>query len=122
MMEFSKELIEKAKGAQNAQELVALAKAENVDLSLDQATEYMKTLHPTSGEVADAELDNVSGGCGARSGERVSRYASCCKEFVYRFSEETRTYSDWRRKEHACYQCKNFDSNGNGRDGICRHP
>ncbi len=65
MKELTKELIEKAKGAQNAQELVALAKAENVDLSLDQATEYMKTLHPTSGEVADAELGNVSGGCDA---------------------------------------------------------
>ena len=44
-MNVSKELLKKAKTAKTAQELLELAKAENIELS-------------------DEELDNVAGGCG----------------------------------------------------------
>ena len=47
-MNISKELLEKAKTAKSAEELLAMAKAEKVELS-------------------DEELDNVSGGCGGRT-------------------------------------------------------
>ena len=43
-MNVSKELLEKAKTAKKAEELIEMAKAENIELS-------------------DEELDNVSGGC-----------------------------------------------------------
>ncbi len=62
-MEFSKEVIEKAKQAKTADELIKIAKAENIELSAEQAENVYKELQK-SGELSDEELDNVSGGCG----------------------------------------------------------
>ena len=59
-MNISKELLEKAKIAKTAEELLAMAKAENIELSAEQAfAELNKT-----GELSDEELDNVAGGVG----------------------------------------------------------
>ena len=63
-MNVSKELLEKAKTAKSAEELLAMAKVENVEMSAEQAAEYFVTIH-ASGELSDEELDNVSGGCGS---------------------------------------------------------
>ncbi len=82
MTELTKELIEKAKLAQTAEELVTLAKAENMDLSLEQATEYMETLHPPMGELKDDDLDNVAGGaCHTKDGRRVVTVTQACKHW-----------------------------------------
>ena len=62
-MNISKELLEKAKTAKTAEELLELAKAENIELTAEQAKEYFATIH-ASGELSDEELDNVAGGCG----------------------------------------------------------
>ena len=62
-MNISKELFEKAKQAKTAEELLAMAKAENIELSAEQAAKAFAELNKT-GEVSDEELDNVSGGCG----------------------------------------------------------
>ena len=62
-MNVSKELLKKAKTAKSAEELLELAKAENIELTEEQAKEYFATIH-ASGELSDEELDNVSGGCG----------------------------------------------------------
>ena len=62
-MNISKELLEKAKQAKTAEELLAMAKEENIELTDEQAKEYFATIH-ASGELSDEELDNVSGGCG----------------------------------------------------------
>ena len=61
-MNISKELLEKAKTAKSAEELLELAKAENIELTAEQAKEYFATIH-ASGELSDEELDNVAGGC-----------------------------------------------------------
>ena len=63
-MNISKELIEKAKTAKTAEELLEMAKEESVEMSAEQAAEYFVTIH-ASGELSDEELDNVSGGCGS---------------------------------------------------------
>ena len=62
-MNISKELIEKAKTAKSAEELLAMAKAENIELTEEQAAKAFAELNKT-GELSDEELDNVSGGCG----------------------------------------------------------
>ena len=62
-MNISKELLEKAKQAKTAGELLEMAKAENIELTAEQAKEYFATIH-ASGELSDEELDNVAGGCG----------------------------------------------------------
>ena len=63
-MEISKELIEKAKTAKSAEELLAMAKAENIEMTAEEANKVYAELHKT-GELSDEELDNVAGGCGS---------------------------------------------------------
>ena len=61
-MKLSKELLEKAKTAKSAEELLAMAKAENIDLSAEGAEKAFAELNKT-GELSDEELNNVAGGC-----------------------------------------------------------
>ena len=62
---MDKELIKKAKEAKSAEELLALAKENNIGMTGEQAKAYFAQLHPAAGELADDELDAVAGGgCG----------------------------------------------------------
>ena len=61
-MNISNELLEKAKKAKSAEELLELSKAENIELTAEEAARYFAELHKT-GELSDEELDNVAGGC-----------------------------------------------------------
>ncbi|MGM9644947.1 MAG: hypothetical protein ACI3X1_07660 [Eubacteriales bacterium] len=62
-MKLTNELIEKAKTAKSAEELLEIAKAENIELAEEEAAKAFAELH-RSGELSDNELDNVAGGCG----------------------------------------------------------
>ncbi|MGN0813939.1 MAG: hypothetical protein ACI4MH_01750 [Candidatus Coproplasma sp.] len=61
-MELANELIQKARTAKTAEELLEMAKAEGVELSQEEAARYFSEFHKT-GELSDDELDNVAGGC-----------------------------------------------------------
>lgn len=61
-MNISKELIEKAKTAKSAEELLEMAKAENIELTEEEAAKAFEELNK-NGELSDEELDNVAGGC-----------------------------------------------------------
>ena len=63
-MNVSKELLEKARTANSTEELLAMAKAESVELTEEQAEKAFAELNKT-GELSDEELNNVSGGCGS---------------------------------------------------------
>ena len=60
-MKFTDEMIEKAKNAKTAEELLELAKAENIEMTAEEAAKTFADLHK-SGELSDDELDNVAGG------------------------------------------------------------
>ena len=60
-MKFTSEQIGKAMAAKTAEELLAMAKAENVAMTEDEAAKIFAELHKT-GEMSDAELDNIAGG------------------------------------------------------------
>lgn len=60
---FTAGLIEKAKQAKSAVELLAIAKKNGFELTEDEAKNYFERLN-NSGELSDDELNNVSGGCG----------------------------------------------------------
>ena len=90
-MNISKELLEKAKTAKSEEDLLAMAKAEKVELTEEEAAKAFAELHKM-GELSDEELDNVAGGCAGpyqsgdtplfNSGDRVKyrkkiRYANC---------------------------------------------
>ena len=62
-MNVSKELLEKAKTAKSAEELLAMAKAENIELNAEEAAQAFAKMNK-NGELSDEELDNVAGGCG----------------------------------------------------------
>ena len=61
-MKLTKELIEKAKTANTAEELLAMAKAENIEMTAEEAEKAFAELNKT-GELSDEELNNVAGGC-----------------------------------------------------------
>ena len=62
MTNLTPEMIEKAKAAKSAEELLAIAKAEGIEMIADEAATYFAQLNPAGGELDDDELDNVAGG------------------------------------------------------------
>lgn len=62
MQDFNAEMIEKAKVAKSAEELLEIAKAEGINITVDEAATYFAQLNPEGAELSDTELDNVSGG------------------------------------------------------------
>ena len=74
MKNVKPEMIEKAKVAKSADELLELAKENGVEMTADEAATYFAQLNPKSGELSDDDLDNVAGGgCGGsvRVGDNV---------------------------------------------------
>lgn len=69
-MNISKELLEKAKTAKTVKELIEMAKAENVELTSEQAADYFLRINAED-EISDEELHNVAGGgCNGLSGPK----------------------------------------------------
>ena len=98
-MKISKELLEKAKTAKTAEELLAMAKAEKIELTEEEATKAFAELNK-NGQLSDEELDNVAGGCEGRTpkfsvNDRVSHKGSDGKEVygtVVRIGQEKYYY------------------------------
>ena len=67
-MENNKELFAKAKAAETPEALLTLAKENGMEMTEESAAAYFEILHPKAGELADEELNNVSGG-GCRKGD-----------------------------------------------------
>jgi predicted ribosomally synthesized peptide with nif11-like leader len=68
MKNLTPEMIEKAKAAKSAEELLALAKESGVEMTADEAATYFAQLNPKSGELNDDDLDSVAGGaCSSNS-------------------------------------------------------
>ena len=67
MTNLNHEMIEKAKAAKSAEELLELAKANGVEMTADEAATYFAQLAPKSGELDDDDLDAVAGGACART-------------------------------------------------------
>lgn len=61
MNNFTPELIAKAKAAESAEELLALAKENNVELTEEEAKVCFEQLH-ANGAVSDDDLEAVAGG------------------------------------------------------------
>ena len=63
-MEMNKKLLAKAKETKTPEELMKFAKENGMEITKEKAEEYFKQLNTSSGEIADDELENISGGCG----------------------------------------------------------
>ena len=71
MKNLTPELIEKAKAAKSAEELLALAKENGVELTEEEAKTYFEQIG-ASGAVSDDDLDAVSGGWDCPGGDDTS--------------------------------------------------
>ena len=80
MQGFNTEMIEKAKAAKSAEELLELAKAGGVKMTADEAVTYFAQLNPNGSELDDDVLDAVTGGCGENL--PLYRNYSMVKEFT----------------------------------------
>ena len=69
MKNLKPEMIEKAKVAKTAEELLEIAKANNIDMTADEAATYFAQLNSKSGELDDDDLDAVAGGASGCSEE-----------------------------------------------------
>ena len=74
MEKMNNELIEKAKQANSAEEIAALAKENGVEMTEEQAKTVYEKFHPVSGEIEDDELENVAGGGCGESTNSDSKY------------------------------------------------
>ena len=80
MKNFNAEMIEKAKVAKSVEELLEIAKANNIEMTADEAKTYFAQLTPMSGELSDDDLDAVAGGACATIASGRVRITSgqCC--------------------------------------------
>ena len=76
MKNITPELIAKAKAAKSAEELLALAKENGVELTEEEAKTYFEQIG-ASGEVSDDDLDAVSGGWDCPSDEEKQYFEVC---------------------------------------------
>jgi len=112
---MNKFMMEKAKEAKTAAELMELAKAENIELTEKEAQELFTRLH-AEGELSDDELGNVAGGGCSEStalkynvGDIVALVSKRCPDcngsvfrITYAVKDATRTSDYWLE----CIHCK----------------
>ena len=91
-MEFSKELLTKAKSAENSAALLALAKENGMELTQEEADAYFAELHKT-GELSDDELENVTGGGCRKNGHLVVSIGYGCD--LWRCKRHPYERRDW---------------------------
>lgn len=132
-MNISQELLEKAEAAKTAEELFELAKAENIEMTEEEAAKAFAELHK-EGELADDELDNVTGGIcenpspegGMDDANAVTFLYSVGQTIKYKnldnkIKEATIVYAFVRHldgKHYPRYKIEEKDENGNIRNYI----
>lgn len=101
-MEMNKELLAKAKSAKSLEELIAIAKENGMELTEESAQAYFELLNQQTGEIADEELDNVSGGGCYNGGRLVVTVGHACTLFECKKCGGT-AYVTW--DDLLCHRC-----------------
>ena len=111
-MELNNEILAKAKAAKTPEELIEIARENDVEMTEEGAKAYFDLLHPKTGEMSDDELDNVaSGACYRGDGRMVTTVANLCREWRCK-KDGSRMESDHRPicckcgKTAFCSNCK----------------
>ncbi len=97
---MTNELIEKAKECKSAEELLALAKENNIEMTAEEAAEQYAMLH-NEGELSDDELDGAAGGgCHKKDGRLVVTTQYGCGNWKCKHNDGGRklTYEEMRSK------------------------
>ena len=89
-MEFTQELLQKAKQAENSAALLALAKENGWDMTQEEADTLFARMHG-KGELSDEELENVTGGCGKKpQPQLISDVEKCCQYWTCMYDGSTK--------------------------------
>ena len=111
-MELNNEILAKAKAAKTPEELIEIARVNDVEMTEEGAKAYFDLLHPKTGEISDDELDEVAGGaCYRGDGRMVTTVANLCREWRCK-KDGSRMESDHRPicckcgKTAFCSSCK----------------
>lgn len=84
MKNLTPEIIEKARDAQNPEELRSLAAAHGWEMTPEEGEAYFARLCPAMGELADEELENISGGgCHGSDGRMITTVLNHCYSKYY---------------------------------------
>ena len=127
MKNLTPEMIEKAKAAKTAEELLAIAKAEGVEMTEAEAAAYFAQLNPKTGELDDDDLDNVAGGsCESTSSGRTVVSSGCaCLNGQFEHVCVNPSAGDYtlRRNDHEGLRktWAEFAYGYGGRCGVCYH-
>jgi hypothetical protein len=110
-------MIEKAKVAKSAEELLEIAKANNIEMTADEAATYFAQLNPKSGELDDDDLDSVAGGACSTRDDAKSKVANlACPQCgaVGKFTHNN-SYVDghWWACRSCLAECWTEDAEGN---------
>ncbi len=108
----NEELMAKARGAKSAEELLALAKENDVEFTEEQANAYFEQMNKT-GELSDDELDSVAGGgCHKSDGRLVVSYCYKCERWkCKKCGGGTKPHPTIRNLNEMIHNCPTFACN-----------
>ena len=112
-MDFTMEQIQKAMTAASAEELLAMAKEDGIELTLTEAEEYYSELHQNY-EMSDDELSAVAGGKGESYNGFDETIAAKCRR--YRPNVPEGTIPD----TPLCFYCAHFAKGETKVYGVCK--
>ncbi len=78
---MTNEMMQKAKECKSAEELLAIAKENNIEMTAEEAAEAFQTIH-AEGELSDEELDGASGGSCYKGKRMVVTAGYYCDHFL----------------------------------------
>ena len=115
MNHFTSELIAKAKAAASAEELFALAKANNVELTVEEAKIYFEQLS-ANGAVSDDDLNDVAGGGSCPGDEEEAEEEE--ESFVSFLCLRCQATGKIKSSQTTCPRCKSELSHNGGRKKL----
>ncbi len=88
MLNYTPEQLQAARAAKSPEELISLAKEQDIDITVEQAANF---LNPPNGELSDEELENVSGGYCKQGGygREIVTLVTPCVHGLKKYMEDT---------------------------------
>lgn len=99
---MNEEILQKAKKAESAEELIKIAKESGYELSEKKAQEYFERLNSDK-ELTESELSAAAGGCGSKSSATGVYCPNCGSEMEY--SECVPEPYASPERSYVCYSC-----------------
>lgn len=111
---MTEEMIQKAKNAKSAEELLTLAKENGIEMTPEEANARFVELHPRQGELSDDELDNVAGGCNVKGRDGK------CDKWECKYCGGTNLRWEYAQEEYAyVHHCTGNTRRGDDCKNCC---